>query len=155
MPIEDTREFWDFRLAKVSPARTNPIPADAVAQPTLTEEEHLTSPGTGPSLRRIPVPILGARPYLHKALCRHGQISACDLAAAQRLNYDSNPNAEYSDQPLWNVAVATEASLVATLPYFSTTRFREIVPDPVCGGGPLQVARPFILTRFLVLYFLA
>jgi eukaryotic-like serine/threonine-protein kinase len=36
----------DFGLAKVSPARTNPIPADPAAQPTLTEEEHLTSPGT-------------------------------------------------------------------------------------------------------------
>jgi hypothetical protein len=30
-----------------------------------------------------------------------------------------------SDQPLWNFAV------VAILPYFSTTRFKEIVPDPV------------------------
>jgi len=28
--------------------------------------------------------------------------------------------------------------------YFSTTRFREISPDPLCGGGPLHVARPVI-----------
>ena len=28
--------------------------------------------------------------------------------------------------------------------YFSTTRFREIFPDPLCGGGPLHVARPVI-----------
>jgi hypothetical protein len=28
--------------------------------------------------------------------------------------------------------------------YFSTTRFREMFPDPLCGGGPLHVARPVI-----------
>src|SRR3981081_2481648 len=32
--------------------------------------------------------------------------------------------------------------------YFSTTRFREIFPDPLCGGGALHVARPVFCLSF-------
>jgi hypothetical protein len=57
----------------------------------------------------------------------------------------ANEETNDSDQPLWSFAVEAKASCVANPRfYFSTTRFREIFPDALCGGGPLHVARPLI-----------